>query len=64
VALLPISAARQAGPRVAVLRLRRPRLERRTELVWRRREQSLPTRAFLAIVQARDDAGVPAPTRP
>jgi DNA-binding transcriptional LysR family regulator len=57
VALLPITTARQAGSRVAVLRLRRPRLERRTDLVWRRQSQSLPARAFLAMVSARDDAG-------
>jgi DNA-binding transcriptional LysR family regulator len=57
VALLPITTARQAGPRVAVLRLRRPRLERRTDLVWRRPGQTLPTRAFLAMARARDDAG-------
>jgi DNA-binding transcriptional LysR family regulator len=57
VALLPTTTARQAGSRVAVLRLRRPRLERRTDLVWRRQSQSLPARAFLAMVRARDDAG-------
>jgi DNA-binding transcriptional LysR family regulator len=56
VALLPTTTARQAGPRVAVLRLRRPRLERRTDLVWRRQNPSLPARTFLALVQARDDA--------
>jgi DNA-binding transcriptional LysR family regulator len=58
VALLPITTARHAGPRVAVLRLRRPDLERRTELVWRRQDQALPARAFLAMVRARDDATV------
>ncbi len=57
VALLPVTTARQAGPRVAVLRLRRPHLERRTDLVWRRQGQTLPTRAFLAVARARDDAG-------
>lgn len=57
VALLPTTTARQAGSRVAVLRLRRPRLGRRTDLVWRRQSQSLPARAFLAMVRARDDAG-------
>jgi DNA-binding transcriptional LysR family regulator len=61
VALLPITTARHAGPRVAVLQLRRPRLARRTELVWRRRSQTLPTRALLAMVRARDHAGA-APT--
>jgi DNA-binding transcriptional LysR family regulator len=57
VALMPTTTARHAGARVAVLRLRQPRLERRTDLVWRRQDQSLPARAFLALVQARDDAG-------
>jgi DNA-binding transcriptional LysR family regulator len=57
VALLPLTTARQAGDRLATLPLRRPRLERRTDLVWRRQGQSLPTRAFLAMVRARDDAG-------
>jgi DNA-binding transcriptional LysR family regulator len=57
VALLPTTTARHARPRVAVLRLQRPRLERRTDLVWRRQNQSPPARAFLALVQARDDAG-------
>jgi DNA-binding transcriptional LysR family regulator len=56
VALMPTTTARHAGPRVAVLRLRRPRLERRTELVWRRQNQTLPARAFLAMVRTRDDA--------
>jgi DNA-binding transcriptional LysR family regulator len=60
VALMPATTARHAGPRVAVLPLRQPRLERRTDLVWRRQNQSLPARAFLALVQAQDDAG-PAP---
>jgi DNA-binding transcriptional LysR family regulator len=61
VALMPTTTARHAGSRVAVLRLRQPRLERRIDLVWRRQDQSLPARAFLALVQARDDAGtVPA----
>ena len=57
VALMPTTTARQAGARVAVLRLQRPRLERRTDLVWRRQSQSLPARAFLAMVRATDDAG-------
>src|SRR5215510_12645128 len=57
VALLPATVARQAGSRVAVLRLRRPRLERRTDLVWRRQAPSLPLRALLAMVGAGDDAG-------
>jgi DNA-binding transcriptional LysR family regulator len=57
VALLPATTARHAGARVAVLRLRRPHLERRTDLVWRRQSQSLPVRTFLALVRARDDAG-------
>jgi DNA-binding transcriptional LysR family regulator len=57
VGLMPTTTARQAGARVAVLRLQRPRLERRTDLVWRRQDQSLPARAFLAMVRARDDAG-------
>jgi len=57
VALMPTTTARQAGARVAVLRLQRPRLERRTDLVWRRQGQSLPARAFLAMVRATDDAG-------
>jgi len=57
VALMPATTARQAGARVAVLRLQRPRLERRTDLVWRRQGQSLPARAFLAMVRATDDAG-------
>jgi hypothetical protein len=39
-----------------VLRLRRPLLERRTDLIWRRQNQSLPSRAFLAMVRAQDDA--------
>ena len=56
VALMPTTTARHAGSRVAVLGLRRPRLERRTDLVWRRRDESLPARAFLALVQAHDDA--------
>jgi DNA-binding transcriptional LysR family regulator len=56
VALLPITTARQAGQRVSVLRLRRPLLERRTDLIWRRQNQSLPSRAFLAMVRAQDDA--------
>jgi DNA-binding transcriptional LysR family regulator len=57
-ALMPTTTARQAGARVAVLRLQRPRLERRTDLVWRRQSQSLPARALLAMVRATDDAGV------
>src|SRR5262245_59919084 len=62
VALMPTTTARHAGSRVAVLRLQRPRLERRTDLVWRRQGQSLPARAFLALVQAQDDAGTAAGT--
>lgn len=57
VALMPTTTARHAGSRLAVLGLRRPRLERRTDLVWRRRDQSLPARALLTLVRAHDDAG-------
>jgi hypothetical protein len=54
---MPTTTARHAGSRLAVLGLRRPRLERRTDLVWRRRDQSLPARALLTLVRAHDDAG-------
>jgi DNA-binding transcriptional LysR family regulator len=64
VALLPTTTARHAGERVATLRLRRPRLERRMDLVWRRQSPSLPAGAFLAMVRARDDAGATGAARP
>lgn len=55
-ALMPMPTARQAGPRVHMLRLRRPHLQRRTDLIWRRQNPSLPAGAFLAMARAQDDA--------
>jgi DNA-binding transcriptional LysR family regulator len=51
VAILPRSAAERAG--VAVLRITRPRLERRTALTWNRGSTSPAGRAFLALAARR-----------
>jgi DNA-binding transcriptional LysR family regulator len=50
VALLPRSVVAEAEPRVAVLELTRPRLQRRTALAWHEAPVSPAGRAFLALV--------------
>jgi DNA-binding transcriptional LysR family regulator len=49
VALLPLSAVDAASVRLAVLELRRPRLERRTALAWHEGPIAPAGRAFLTI---------------
>jgi DNA-binding transcriptional LysR family regulator len=49
VALLPRSVAVDAAPRLAVLELTRPRLQRRTALAWHHAQSSPAGRAFLTL---------------
>jgi DNA-binding transcriptional LysR family regulator len=49
VALLPRSVGAEAEPRIAILELTRPRLQRRTALVWHQGPISPAGRAFLTL---------------
>ncbi|ETK31248.1 LysR family transcriptional regulator [Microbispora sp. ATCC PTA-5024] len=59
VAVLPRSAARRTRRELVVAGLRDPALRRSTALVWHRGRVSLPGRAFLDLVEARETAARP-----
>jgi DNA-binding transcriptional LysR family regulator len=53
VAVLPRSAIAEDEPRLVVLELTRPRLQRRTALAWNESALSPPGRTFLALAETR-----------